>query len=68
MALGPGIYDALCTYVREQSQAEGAIVIVLGGELGSGFSVQIAEEAAALNLPKLLREMAAEIETSFRPN
>jgi hypothetical protein len=68
MALGPGIYDALCTYVREQSQAEGAIVIVLGGELGSGFSVQITEEAAALNLPKLLREMAAEIETSFRPN
>lgn len=38
MALGPGKYDDLCTYVREKAKAEGAIVIVYGGERGQGFS------------------------------
>jgi len=37
---GPGKYDEQCTYVREQTQAEGAIVLVLNGRRGTGFSVQ----------------------------
>jgi hypothetical protein len=40
MSLGPGKYDALCTYVREQANAEAALVLILNGEQGSGFSIQ----------------------------
>lgn len=62
MAQGPGRYDDLCTYVRERAQAEAAIVIVLGGRHGAGFSVQVegprAEEVAA-RLPGILESMAA---------
>lgn len=61
MALGPGKYDALCTYVRETAQAEGAAVIVWGGIEGVGFSVQASVEQ--LNkLPAILRSMADTIE------
>jgi len=38
---GPGKYDDLCTLVRERAGADGAIVIVFGGTLGSGVSVQM---------------------------
>lgn len=40
MSTGAGKYDELCTYVREQADAQAAVVIVLGGKRGSGFSVQ----------------------------
>ena len=59
--LGPGKYDELCTYVREQTKAAGVVVIVLGGEDGHGFSVQAPLEVAA-TLPRLLRIMADSIE------
>lgn len=60
---GPGRYDDLCTYVREQSQAAGAIVIVLGGNRGFGFSVQLdARIMGTTDLAKILRYMADDIE------
>lgn len=40
MPIGPGVYDDLCTHVREQTGATGVVVIVAGGCKGSGFSVQ----------------------------
>ena len=40
MALGPGKYDDLCTYVRKQAEADGAMVVVMNGNRGSGFSTQ----------------------------
>lgn len=40
MPLGPGKYDDVCTYVREETEASAAIVIVVGGKHGPGFSVQ----------------------------
>ena len=58
--IGPGKYDDLCTHVREETQAHCAIVIVLGGTRGSGFSVQ-AELSAQLALPELLEDMAKQI-------
>lgn len=61
MALGPGKYDALCTHVRNEAKARGAIVIVWGGEHGSGFSVQIAPEDT-IEIPRALRRIAKEIE------
>lgn len=61
MALGPGKYDDLCSYVREMAKAEGVAVVVLHGTSGSGFSVQGPAETT-LVLPRLLRLMADEIE------
>lgn len=62
MPIGAGKYDDLCTYVRENSDADGAIVIVLNGKLGNGFSVQAIAEITA-TLPVLLRSMAEQIES-----
>lgn len=64
MPLGPGKYDDLCTLVRARAgigeQGGGVIVIVMGGNRGSGFSVQ-ADLATTLALPDLLESVAAEI-------
>jgi hypothetical protein len=63
MTLGPGRYDDLCTYVREQAgviNEGGVIVIVLGGERGDGFSCQ-ADAPTTLTLPHILQRIADEI-------
>lgn len=64
MALGPGKYDELCTYVRLQASAAGAIVIVFGGDKGTGFSMQ-AEPALTLTVPAILERVAREIRESL---
>jgi len=61
MPIGPGKYDDLCTYVREQAKAEGVIVLVFGGERGNGFEVQ-ATLSITLGLPEILRSMADKID------
>ena len=61
MALGPGKYDDLATLVRDGTNAEGVIVIVIGGSKGGGFSVQATGEVTAM-LPALLRKLADDIE------
>lgn len=65
MAVGPGKYDDLCTYVREHAQASAAVVIVADGKHGSGFSVQAPLEMQ-LALPKVLRELADLLEADFK--
>jgi hypothetical protein len=62
--IGPGKYDDLCTYVREQAKAAGVIVIVFEGEKGAGFSVQ-APLAMQLQLPSVLRLIATQIENDL---
>lgn len=59
--IGPGKYDHLCALARETALAEGAIVIILRGEHGSGFSVQVPPEVVP-KLPNLLRRLADDIE------
>jgi hypothetical protein len=59
--LGPGKYDDLCSHVRQEAQAPCAIVIVLEGNKGTGFSVQ-ADMVTLTMLPKILRDMAGTIE------
>lgn len=61
MALGPGKYDDLATEARKQTQAEGAVVIIVNGVKGSGFSAQLSPELT-LKLPSMLRHMADELE------
>lgn len=41
MAKGPGKYDHLCSIVRRASDARIAMVVIVGGTLGDGFSVQV---------------------------
>ena len=69
MTAGPGKYDDLCTLVREQAGIHeegvgadrgGAIVIVIGGSRGDGFSVQ-ADFATTITLPNMLESIAAQI-------
>jgi len=66
MPVGPGKYDDLCTYVREQAKGICNVVIVVDGVKGSGFSVQATTMEVQLSLPALLRKIAKEIERSLR--
>lgn len=59
---GPGKYDAACTRALVETKARVAILIVLGGEHGSGFSVNSISPADESQLPKILRELADMIE------
>jgi len=65
MPVGPGKYDDLCTKVREETNASGAIVLIFGGAEGDGFSCQ-APLDVTLKLPEVLRSMADQIEASLR--
>lgn len=60
--IGPGKYHELCTLIREQSRATGCIVILLGGDKGSGFSAQFLNPNDASKLPAVLRHVADQIE------
>jgi hypothetical protein len=67
--MGRGKYDAMCTYVRVNAEAKAAIVVILGGNRGSGFSVQSTDaefpadgKSLAEWLPKMLRHIADTIE------
>ena len=61
MAMGPGKYDDLCSFVATQTgitdTGGGVIVIVIGGNKGPGFSVQ-ADLATTLALPDILETTA----------
>lgn len=65
MAFGPGRYDDLCTFVREQAGIEdgavgGALVVIIGGKDGVGFSLQ-ADAQTTAQLPGLLEAVAKQI-------
>lgn len=65
MPLGPGKYDNALTRARKSCGATDAVLIVLNGSLGPGFSVQ-ATLGATLVLPATLRAVADQIEASFK--
>lgn len=65
MTMGPGKYDDLCSYVREQAgmteDTGGAVVvIVIGGNRGQGFACQ-ADLETAMQLPDMLEQVAKQI-------
>lgn len=63
--IGPGKYENEATYVREETNAEAVVVCVIGGKLGSGFSVQ-APAYILSELPRMLRAMADGIEGDYQ--
>lgn len=62
---GPGKYDGLCSMMIEQTAADAVLVLVLGGHMGNGFSVQSREADITSLLPRLLRQVALQIETDL---
>lgn len=66
MPVGPGIYDPLCTLVRESTDAKVAIVVVMDGISGSGFSIQSQGKAFMMGLPELLESMAKQIRQDMK--
>jgi hypothetical protein len=61
MAIGPGKYDHLASFVRKWATAKAVVLIVVDGDKGSGFSVQAHGDIAS-SLPVLLRRIADDIE------
>jgi hypothetical protein len=64
MPLGPGVYDEHASRVRAETDATAVILIVIGGERGSGFTMQ-APPAMTEALPSILRSMADSIEADL---
>ena len=67
MAFNPGIYDDDCTSVRERHQANGVILVVIGGQKGQGFSVQATGDIL-VRLPAILESIARQIREQMAQN
>ncbi len=59
--IGEGKYDQVCSLARMAAGAEGALLIVLNGRHGNGFSAQISIRMVEF-IPALLRDVANQIE------
>lgn len=60
---GPGKYDDVCTQARIAARAVAAIVIIVEGEHGNGFSVNTLEPDLIPVIPAMLRAIAQDIST-----
>jgi len=56
----PGKYDDICAMVREATGAEGVIIAIVRGNLGSGFSVQATPDVLH-SLPDALEMVVGEM-------
>lgn len=65
MAIGPGKYDGDCTIMRQMTEADCVVLLVLNGNRGTGFSVQASHPIHLELLPALLRNLAIDIEESL---
>lgn len=61
MADGPGKYDAEAVLIREENDADGVCVLVMGGKRGSAFAIEGTWDAIAA-MPTILRSAADQIE------
>lgn len=66
MPIGAGRYDDVTTLVREETNAEGVIVIVFSGNKGHGFSCQFTSADLVGKMPSVLRDVANGIEESLK--
>jgi hypothetical protein len=65
MAFGPGKYDEALTEARKLCGATSAVLIVLTGESGPGFSCQTTLPDLA-RLPAILRNTADQLEADLK--
>jgi hypothetical protein len=66
--IGPGKYDDLCTYVREQAgirDSGGVVLIVVGGDKGPGFCCQ-SDLKTMLLLPDMLEDLVEQIRADLK--
>lgn len=71
MAAGPGKYGHITERVLKESKAQAVCLIVIQGELGSGFDVagNFPDAFPLLTkLPEVLRSMADSIEQDIKDN
>lgn len=61
MATGPGKYDDIATFARTTTGARAAIVLILEGLRGSGFSVQTDASIDPLRLADMLEYIARDL-------
>ena len=66
MPAGPGIYDDLCTHVRTETKALAAIVIIVEGDRGNGFSCQSRDDVNIAGLAAVLEEVAGQLRDSVK--
>lgn len=59
--IGPGKYDDACTIVREMTGAACAMVVIIHGNKGSGFSVQTSGPIHPNALADLLEDVARQL-------
>lgn len=62
MADGPGKYDPECVKVMEETEAEIVMLAIINGSKGTGFSVTSFHQDIKEKLPKILRNIADQIE------
>jgi len=65
VSIGPGKYDEALTQARRQCGSSAAVLVVLSGESGPGFSCQ-ADLETTLRLPAILRRIADDIEADLK--
>jgi len=65
MAVGKGRYDEICEAVREETGAFGAILLIMDGDRGNGFSVQVPPEVLG-RVPELLQHLADAIQEEVK--
>ena len=63
--IGPGVYDQLCTTIREATDADGCILLIFNGTAGNGASIQVTEDIMPL-APAVLRQIADDIEADIQ--
>jgi hypothetical protein len=59
--IGPGKYDDTCTIVREMTNAVTAVVVIIDGNKGSGFSLQTINPVHILSLAEMLENIAKQL-------
>lgn len=67
MTAGPGgAYDAHCQHLLLKTHARTAAVIVINGDLGSGFSVACGKIDDLRSLADVLEQVAAQIRADLK--
>lgn len=62
----PGIYDDLCTNLRQETDADAVIIIIVNGSRGNGISLQSLGTEPINQIPKLLERLIDQVRDDLR--